>query len=260
LGDVYLARHPRLPGHAALKVVSATTSEDRAFRARFARQAVLAMRISHPNIVGVQDVGEFEGRPWVAMDYVDGGDAGRLAGRHPGGMPEHEMCAIVTAVADALDYLHQAGYWHRCVKPTNILLTEAESSERRIFLSDFTTGHQLAETTADDLAVERFVYAAPEEFLDPPGDYRVDQYALAATAFHLCTGAAPYQGEDLAALVGQVITAAPPRLSERRPELSHLDQIFARALAKNPVDRFERCRDFAVELARASRGSGQTSH
>jgi len=258
VGDVYLARHPRLPGHFALKVASETTSADRGFCARFIRQAVLAARISHPNLVGVHDFGEFEDRPWVTMDYVEGDDAGGLAARsYQDGMPEHDVCVIITAVAAALDYLHQGGYWHRGVKPTNILLTEPRSGDRRILLSDFMTGRlandmDFGELTATSRPIGTLAYAAPEAFLSQDSDYGVDQYSLAATAFHLLTGAPPFWDYDLGTFVSQLMGSPPPRPSDRRPQLAHLDQVLATGLAKNPADRFARCGDFAEEVARAS--------
>jgi serine/threonine-protein kinase len=99
MGEVYLAEHPRLPRHDALKVSPADVSADPEFRSRFSREADLAASLFHPHIVGVHDRGEFEGQLWIAMDYVEGTDAGHLVkAQHPKGMPERDVCAIVTAV------------------------------------------------------------------------------------------------------------------------------------------------------------------
>ena len=107
MGEVYLVRHPRLPRLYALKTLSASLTGDDEFRRRFVREAELAAELSHPHIVGVHDRGEFEGRLWIAMDYVDGVDAAQLLReRFPAGMPPGEVAEIVTAVADALDYAH----------------------------------------------------------------------------------------------------------------------------------------------------------
>jgi serine/threonine-protein kinase len=149
MGEVYLAEHPRLPRHDALKVLPADVSADPEFRNRFNREADLAATLFHPHIVGVHDRGEFEGQLWIAMDYVEGTDAGQLMkARYPDGMPEFHVCAIVTAVAAALDYANQRGLLHRDVKPANILLTEQEDGERRIMLTNFeTTQHRRSSAT-----------------------------------------------------------------------------------------------------------------
>src|ERR1700744_5343609 len=110
MAEVYLAQHPRLPRHDALKILSEAITADGNFRERFQREADLAAALWHPNIVAVHDRGEFDGQLWIAMDYVDGTDAARLVkDRYPAGMPIRDVCAIVNAVAAALDYAHSPG-------------------------------------------------------------------------------------------------------------------------------------------------------
>src|ERR1700739_4063151 len=167
MGEVYLAQHPRLPRHDALKVLPADVSADPEFRSRFNREADLAAALFHPHIVGVHDRGEFEGQLWIAMDYVEGTDAARLVKeRYRNGMSEHDVGAIVAAVAGALDYAHVRGMLHRDVKPANILLTHPEDDERRILLADFGVARQLADIsgiTETNVAVGTVAYAAPEQ-------------------------------------------------------------------------------------------------
>ena len=108
MGEVYLAQHPRLPRHDALKVLPLDVSADAEFRDRFAREADLAAKLWHPHIVGVHDRGEFEGQLWISMDFVDGTDAARLvADRYPAGLPPDHAVQIITTVASALDYAHK---------------------------------------------------------------------------------------------------------------------------------------------------------
>jgi serine/threonine-protein kinase len=161
------------------------------------------------------------------------------------------VCAIVAAVAGALDYAHQQGLLHRDVKPANILVTEPEDDQRRILLADFGIARQhddVSGLTATNLTVGTVTYAAPEQLMGADIDGRADQYALAATAFHLFTGAPPYQHSNPEAIISQHLNAAPPKLSDRRPDLAHLDQVLSTALAKDPADRFDRCRQFATAL------------
>jgi serine/threonine protein kinase, bacterial len=253
MADVYLAKHPRLPRRDALKILTREMTIDAEFRERFNREADLAATLWHPHIVAVHDRGEFEGQLWIAMDYVEGTDAARLVReRHRKGMSAEDVCAIVTAVAGALDYAHVRGLLHRDVKPANILITHPEEDEQRILLADFGVARQLAEIsgiTETNVAVGTVAYAAPEQLIGSNIDGRADQYALAASAFHLLTGAPPYRNPNPVAVIGQHLHAPPPRLSEHRPDLAHLDEVFFKALAKDPADRFDRCRGFALALS-----------
>ena len=252
MGEVYLAQHPRLPRRDALKILTQTTTADSAFRERFLREADLAATLWHPNIVQVHDRGEFEDQLWIAMDYVEGADAAQLMkDQYPAGMPVRDVCAIVTAVAGALDYAHQRGLLHRDVKPANILLTHPEDGQRRILLADFGIASEndgISGLTTTNFTVGTLAYSAPEQLMGEHIDARADQYALAATAFHLLTGAPPYQHSNPVAVISRHLTAQLPTLSDRCPELAALDQVLSRALAKDPAERFDRCRDFATAL------------
>ena len=250
MAEVYLALHPRLPRRDVIKVLAETITKDGEFRDRFNREADLAATLWHPHIVGVHDRGEFNGQLWISMDYVEGTDASRLVKeRYPEGMPVDEVCGIVRAVAGALDYAHDRGLLHRDVKPANILLTHPEDGERRILLADFGVARHLGDIsgiTETNVAVGTVAYAAPEQLTGSNIDGRADQYALAATAFHLLTGSPPFQHENPIAVISQHLHEHPPRLSDCRPDLAHLDDVFFTALAKNPEDRFDRCRGFAA--------------
>ena len=127
MGEVYLAQHPRLPRQDALKILRTDVSADEDYRQRFIREADLAAKLWHPNIVRVHDRGEFNGQLWIAMDFVDGTDAASLLrDRYPVGMPADEVATIIAAIASALDYAHQHDLLHRDVKPANILLSNPE--------------------------------------------------------------------------------------------------------------------------------------
>jgi serine/threonine protein kinase, bacterial len=262
MADVYLAKHPRLPRRDALKILSEGTTADPEFRERFNREADLAATLWHPHIVAVHDRGEFDGHLWIAMDYVEGTDASRLMReRFRDGMAEQDVCAIVTAVAGALDYAHARGLLHRDVKPANILLTHPDEEDRRILLADFGVARQLADIsgiTETNVAVGTVAYAAPEQLVGSNIDGRADQYALAASAFHLLTGAPPFSNSNPVAVIGQHLHAAPPRISDYRPDLAGLDDIFFKALAKDPADRFERCRQFAAAFSEQVAGCGES--
>jgi serine/threonine protein kinase, bacterial len=254
MGEVYLAQHPRLPRPDALKILSSKVSADSQYHARFSREADVAATLYHPNIVGVHDRGEFHGQLWISMDYVDGTDAAQLVrDRYPNGMPPDMGSTIITAISAALDYAHDRGVLHRDVKPANILLTKPDrEGQRRVLLADFGIARELVDPgglTATNLTVGTVAYAAPEQLTGADVDARADQYALAATAFHLLTGAPPYEHSNPVAVISKHLIADPPQLGERRPELASLDEIFSTAMAKDPKHRFERSGDFARALA-----------
>ena len=252
MGEVYLAQHPRLPRRDALKVLPAALTADREFRQRLSREADIAAELWHPHIVGIHDRGEFEGQLWLSMDYVEGTDAAELLrSRYPNGMPRDEAFAIVNAVADALDYAHLGGLLHRDIKPANILLTDTDPRGRRILLADFGIARQIGDIsglTATNMVMGTTAYAAPEQLMGKDIDGRADEYALGCTAFQLLTGKAPYDDSNAAVVIAQHLSAPPPPIGQRRPDLADLDAVMAKVLAKDPADRYPNCAVFAAAL------------
>jgi len=238
-GDVYLVQDRQSERWAALKVLSLAWSSNSEFRQRFHAETPIAANLLHPHVVEVHARGEYEGQLWIAMTYVEGLNAAQLiTDRFPAVSPVGEVLAILTAVGGALDEAHRRGLLHRDVKPANILLTgRGGEGEQRILLTDFGIARQFGEAGVSAIPVGTIGYTAPEQLTGAELDGRADQYALAATAFHLLTGAPPVQQADP--------DATPPRLSDQRPELARLDGVFLRALAARPADRFPTCREFA---------------
>ncbi|WP_188113111.1 serine/threonine-protein kinase [Mycobacterium simiae] len=256
MGAVYLAQHPRLPRRDALKVLSPALTGEPEYRARFARESDIAASLSHPNILGIHDCGESDGQFWISMDFVDGIDAAQLLHeRYPSGMPVSVAMQIITPVASALDYAHQRGLLHRDVKPSNILIADPGAETQRVYLADFGIARSLDDTaglTATNVAMGTVAYAAPEQLMGEPLDGRADQYALACSAFHLLAGARPYDYPSAAVVITKHVMAPPASIGQYRPELTHLEPVFARAMAKKPAERFARCQDFTAQLQRGS--------
>ncbi len=260
MGQVYLAQHPRLPRQDALKVLRADVSDDGEFRERFIREADLAAALSHPNILTVHDRGEYDGQLWIAAAYVDGTDAAQLMReQYPAGLPADQVVTIVTAVASALDYAHDRGLLHRDVKPANILLSKPDKDgQRRIFLAHFGIARPIADAsglTATNLTVGTVAYAAPEQLMGEDLDGRADQYALAATAYHLLTGTPLYENTNPVAVISHHLTTPAPALSDRRPDLALLDGALLTALSKDRGGRFASCMAFAQALSDAEGNS-----
>lgn len=253
MGIVYLAQHPRLPRRDALKVLPAALTVDDEYRQRFNREADIAASLWHPHIVEVHDRGELDGRLWISMDYIDGTDAGSmLKERYPNGMPPDEAVQIIRAVAEALDYAHEQQLLHRDVKPSNILLSHPEARDQRIFLADFGIARWVDDATnltATNMTVGTVAYAAPEQLMGERVDGRADQYALAASAYHLLTGTPLFQHSNPAVVISKHLSTPPPEIGTRRPALTDLGPVFSKALAKAPEDRYETCVEFADALA-----------
>jgi serine/threonine-protein kinase len=231
MGEVYLVQHPRLPRQDALKVLCPDVSGDTSFRERFIREADLAAGLRHPHIVGIHDRGEHDGQLWIAMDYIDGSDAAELMQqRYPAGMPTGLVTATITAVASALDYAHKKGLLHRDVKPANIIVADLDTDDPKVFLADFGIARPLDDTsgiTTTNMTVGTVAYAAPEQLMGEAIDGRADEYALAATAYHLLTGAQVFPHSNPAVVISRHLNAPVPVLADIRPELASLDPVLA---------------------------------
>ncbi|WP_147124156.1 serine/threonine-protein kinase, partial [Nocardia neocaledoniensis] len=258
MGSVYAARHPRLPRVVALKLLHSSVAADPVFRGRFEREAELAGRLDHPNIVAIHDRGSEAGRLWIAMQYVPGSDvetvlrAGPLA-------PEWAL-HIAGSTAAALDHAHAAGLLHRDVKPANILLREyaAGVNAQQVLLTDFGIAKAIDEGTAltqTGSLVATLRYAAPEQLDGRPLGPRSDQYSLACTLFHLLTGHPPYTATNAGALIGAHLMQPVPPISARTGLPAALDAVFARAMAKDPAHRFASCGEM-VAAANAALTAG----
>lgn len=249
MGEVYLARHPRLPRRDAVKVLSQELAGDPSFRARFEREAQAAAGLSHPHIVTVHDRGEDDGRLWIAFEYIDGQDLAELV--RDRALPPREIARLIGEVAGALDAAGSRGLIHRDVKPANILIDRSGHA----LLADFGIARGVsdaAQLTVTGTMLGTLAYASPEQLRDLPIDSRSDQYSLACTAFALLTGAPPYSGTSPTATILAHVQDPIPAASIRNPHLpAGVDRVFARALAKASDDRFPSSRAFAAALASA---------
>jgi eukaryotic-like serine/threonine-protein kinase len=250
MGAVYLASNPDLPRRDAIKVLSTELSRDPEFRARFIREADVAARLSHPNIVAVYRRGETPaGQLWIAMQFVDGQDAD--AALRAGTMTPQRAIAIVGQVASALDYAHGQHVVHRDVKPANFLLAH-DAAEERALLADFGIARALDEIglTASGQVMSTVAYAAPEVLAGTPVDYRADLYSLGCALFKLLTGKTPYWAAAGApAVMLAHLQEPPPRVTDLAPGLPPaLDAVIAVAMAKDPALRYRT----AGELASAA--------
>jgi serine/threonine protein kinase len=258
MGEVYLADHPNLPKQDALKVLAGPLCTNDAFRQRFLVEANLACRLRHPNIVGILDRGEYEGRLWIAMDYIDGrnlDDALKQDGPFPLSRALRVMAGITSAVQD----LHDNNLLHRDIKPANIMLASRPSSrgEEQAYLTDFGIARDAADTlglTATTQTVLTLAYAAPERLSMPSAqlDRRVDVFSLGCVFYEMITGRRAFPGTDSRQLLHQLMDEYPPPASRLVPGIPEVvDRAIYQAIAKNRDDRFSNCMDFQKALESA---------
>ena len=256
MGSVYLVRHPRLPRFDALKLLRPELCDDPNFVGRFEREADTVAQLDHPNIVAVHDRGSQDGQLWISMRFIDGTNAEKALADYEQGMPPERVVRIVSKVASALDYAHRHHLLHRDVKPANILLTGGPEDEdaERVFLSDFGVAKAIGEAaerisslTSTGSVVATLDYASPEQIKGQVLDHRSDIYALGCVLYKLLTGTVPYPGDSVAARVyGHLNNQARPTSSLVPGLPTGFDEVVARAMAKEPDDRYPTCRALAL--------------
>jgi eukaryotic-like serine/threonine-protein kinase len=251
MGEVYRAVDSVLQRKVAVKLLSERHARDSDVRARFRREALAAARLSGtPHVITVFDVGEHDEQPYIVMEYLDGGSVhdrlrdGRVA---PG-----QALEWLAQAGQALDRAHAEGVVHRDVKPANLLLDR----EGDVCVSDF----GIASTTGvDTLTLPGTIrgtvgYLSPEQARGEPATAASDRYGLGVVAFELLTGRRPFEGDTAATEALAHVNAPVPSAESIQPELPDgVDDVLARALAKDPDDRPETCAELVSDLRGAFR-------
>jgi serine/threonine protein kinase len=245
MGDVYLAHKPDLGRDTALKVLPGLAIENEDAISRFRQEARAVASLEHEHIITLYDYGISEGRPWMALRFIDGGDLHRRLNAYPL-LPE-EGIEIFRQIASALDYAHRQGVIHRDLKPHNILL----SSDGKAFLADFgiakLSQHELVKTITGAV-IGTPSYMSPEQVLGHALSPASDIYSFTVICFEWLTGSRPFiAAMPLSIMMGIVNEAPPEKL------LKHLNPatavVLRRGLAKNPSDRFESAIEFIEALS-----------
>ena len=250
MAAVFRARDERLGRVVALKLLAG----DEVVRKRFVREARAVAAVDHPHIIPVYEAGEAEGVLFIAMRFVAGDDLRVIVGRE-GALSPRRAAAFISPVASALDAAHDAGLVHRDVKPANMLVDVGPHRPEHVYLSDFGVARGMM-SSSGLTAAGQFLgtpdYAAPEQISGRDVDGRADQYALACVAYTLLSGSVPFRREVPMAVLYAHLSVPPPRLTAARPELPDaVNQVLARALAKDPDDRYDSCGTFADALREA---------
>lgn len=247
MGDVFKARDPRLGRFVALKFLR---RDDPQIVQRFTREAQVQARVDHDNVCPVYEVGEVEGHPYIAMQYVAGGTLKEIA--HVLGL--QDKAKIMVDVADALHAAHQVGLVHRDIKPANILVEQEADGRWRPFVVDFGIARDL---DSNDLTLSGMVlgtpaFAAPEQVRGETHsiDRRTDVYSLGATMYWFLTGTTPYEG-SYPEIVSGVASREPEPPHRHNPEIPvDLETIVLKCLEKDPSRRYGSAREVSEDLRR----------
>ena len=247
MGAVYKAVDPLIERDVAIKTISLNLSKaERAeFEERFYREAKSAGRLSHANIVTIYDVGETDDIAYIAMEYVEGKSLRELLDSGVV-LPTEMISRIVARIANALHYAHENHVVHRDIKPANIMIT----SNRDVKIMDFGIAQiPTGSRTQLGTVLGSPKYMAPEQVVGQPTDGRTDIFALGVVLYEMLTGTTPFNGDNLSAIMYQVLHEEPAPPSVINPRVPPgFDRITARALAKRPEDRYQTALAFAQDL------------
>jgi Protein kinase domain len=256
MGVIYRATEIHLGRPVAVKLIATDRAADEAFRTRFERESRLTAAIDHPNVIPVYAAGEEDGVLYLVMRYVAGTDLRSLLKRE-GRLPPARAAEIVGQVAAGLDAAHAAGLVHRDVKPANVLIAESG----HVYLSDFGIVRAVdAETRITDSGewVGSVDFMAPEHLQGRPTDARTDVYSLGCVLYTALTGDPPFRRDAVAATLTAHLHERPPRPSQAPGVPEPFDRVIARALAKDPSERYPSAGDLARAAAAAARGEHVT--
>ena len=264
MGVVYRARDTLLERVVAVKVISAPIDQNADLRERFFREARSAGKLSHKNIITIHDLGEHEGQPYLAMEYLEGQDLlARMAA--PQRMSLRRKVEIATEICEGLDYAHVHGVVHRDIKPANIFITDGGT----VKILDFGLARLVtSELTRSNMMMGTINYMAPEQIRGEKVDHRADIFSTAVVMYELLSGRRAFDADSFAATLYKILQEFPEPLqqidSTIPPELIHIVDC---GLAKARDERYQHMSEMLVDLAVYRQrltgidtpGSGQTT-
>ena len=251
MGEVYLARDLTLGRKVALKLLDSVLAGDASSRARFLREARLAASLDHPNICTIHEVGEAEGRPFIAMQYIEGQTLKKVIGGQP--LRIDSVLSLTQQVAEALAAAHARGIVHRDIKSNNIIVTQQGQAK----VLDFGIA-KLLEKDGNAAGVEVTVTGqlvgtpssmSPEQARGTRVDARTDVWSLGVVLYEMITGHTPFPGETANDVIALVLQGEPPPLSHYVPEgADALQTIVTKALRKDPNERYQTVEEMIADL------------
>lgn len=257
MGVVYLAEDTQLHRKVALKTSSFDNDQSGELLERFYREARSAATLRHPNICPVYDVGEIQGRHYISMAYIEGRTLATYVNAS-GSLHERQVLVLVRKLALALQDAHQHEIVHRDLKPANIMVDlKGEPIIMDFGLARVGYSEEESRLTQVGMIVGSPAYMSPEQVGGRPEllTGAADQYSLGVILFELLVGHPPFRG-SVTAVVGQILTQSPPRLSSLRSDVSPaVEALCLKMLAKSPSERFASMKHVAEEIATLLRGS-----
>jgi serine/threonine-protein kinase len=257
MGVVYKALDPVIQRPVAIKTIHKALLGDAdpvEMAARFRNEAQAVGRLSHPGIVQIYEYGEDEATAYIAMEYVEGRNLEKLLQARPR-LPEGDLLSVMDQLLDALDAAHRVGVWHRDVKPANLLVTQGG----QVKLTDFGIARieHLALTQVASM-IGTPGYMAPEQYVGEGLSHRVDLFAAGVLLWRLLTGTVPFAGPPQTVMY-KILNEHPPAPSTLAGSDPFFDAVVARALAKDPAQRYATAAEFRQALAARSTPRTQIS-
>jgi serine/threonine protein kinase/tetratricopeptide (TPR) repeat protein len=248
MGKVYKARDRELDRTVAIKVLRPDLMTDPMAMQRFKHELLLASSISHPNILRIHDLGEYNGVKFISMAYVDGGDLTQLV-RKEGRLPLERVLNIMRQLAAALAAAHGVNVVHRDLKPQNILLGSAD----HIYVTDFGIAKTLesdrTSVTRTGAVLGTPLYMSPEQVEGKPVDHRSDLYTYGLIFYEMLTGVLPFTGDTTFQLMYQRVHQLPKRPETVIPDLPpYLSRICLKCLEKDPAQRYQNASEILTDL------------